>query len=214
MRAFYLRFADAVCWVSAQGGRPVQTANSFGFLPPFDYWSMLTSHMRIALLILCAVIVTAIITYWISIPRNSHYVFSRPGGGLMTLSRTGVSFESAPDHYASNGFDHLEPYISRLLATTNGYRFLHIFTPDGKRGFGFSARNWAILEVFPGSTKVFPGFCVDKVINASKISATRPATPLVRTAHPGGFSFFNALRKAGVNDTPTNRDSQKARANH
>ena len=86
----------------------------------------------------------ATIAYWISIPRNSFFIFSRPGGGSMTLSRTGVSFESAPAHYASNGFDHLEPYISKLLATTNGYRFLHIFTPDGKHGFGFSARDGAV----------------------------------------------------------------------
>jgi len=62
----------------------------------------------------------------------------------MTLSRTGVSFESAPDHFASNGFDHLEPYISKLFATTNGYRFLPIFTPDGKHGFLFSARDGAV----------------------------------------------------------------------
>jgi hypothetical protein len=100
--------------------------------------------MRIALLILCAVIVTAIVAYWISIPRNGFFIFSRPGGGSMTFSRTGVSFQSAPDHYASNGFDHLEPYISKLLATTNGYRFLHIFTPDGKGGFLFSARDGAV----------------------------------------------------------------------
>jgi hypothetical protein len=57
--------------------------------------------MRIALLILCAVIGMAIIAYWISFPRNSHYTFWSPGGGSVTFSRTGVSFESAPDHYAS-----------------------------------------------------------------------------------------------------------------
>jgi hypothetical protein len=96
------------------GGTLVQTANSFGFLLPFDCGSILTSHMRIALLILCAVIGMAIIAYWSSFPLNSFFIFSRPGGGSMTLSRTGVSFQSAPDHYASNGFDHLQPYIAKL----------------------------------------------------------------------------------------------------
>jgi hypothetical protein len=68
----------------------VQAATSFGFVPPFDCWSILTSHMRIALLILCAIIGVAIIAYWISIPRNGFFIFSRPGGDSMTFSRTGV----------------------------------------------------------------------------------------------------------------------------
>ncbi len=40
-----------------------------------------------------------------------------------------------------NGFHHIEPYVSRLLVPTNHFKALHIFTPDGNRGFGFSARD-------------------------------------------------------------------------
>jgi hypothetical protein len=46
--------------------------------------------MRIALLILCAVIGMAIIAYWITFPRNSHDVFSRRGGGSVTHFRVVV----------------------------------------------------------------------------------------------------------------------------
>jgi hypothetical protein len=103
--------------------------------------------MRAALLILGAIIVLGVVAYWIFFPRNSHFIFSRRGGGTITFSRTGVSFESAPDRYSTNGFDHLEPYISKLLVVTNGYKFLHIFTLDGKRGFGFGARD-GVVEAF------------------------------------------------------------------
>jgi hypothetical protein len=103
--------------------------------------------MRAALLILGAVIVLGVVVYWIFFPRDSFFIFRRHGGGTVTFSRTRVSFESAPDHYASNGFDHLEPYISKLLVPTNGYKSLHIFTPDGKRGLGFAARD-GFVEAF------------------------------------------------------------------
>ena len=46
-----------------------------------------------------------------------------------------------PGRDSTNGFDHIEPYVSRLLMPTNGFKFLNMFTPDGNRGFGFSARD-------------------------------------------------------------------------
>jgi hypothetical protein len=101
--------------------------------------------MKIALLVFVAVIVTAAVAYLVFFPRNSFFIISRPGGGgSVTLSRTGVSFEAAPDHYATNGFDHIEPYVSRLLVPTNRFKFLHMFTPDGTRGFGFSGRDGVV----------------------------------------------------------------------
>jgi hypothetical protein len=59
----------------------------------------------------------------------------------------GFPFESAPDHYVANGFDYLEPYIAKLLVASSGCKFLHIFTPDGERGFGFAARD-GVVEAF------------------------------------------------------------------
>src|SRR5438874_688043 len=100
--------------------------------------------MKIALLVFVGVIVVAVVAYFLLFPRNTFISFSRPGGGTVTFSRTGVSLEAAPDHYAANGFDHIEPYVSRLLVPTNRFKFLQIFTPDGNRGFGFSARDGVV----------------------------------------------------------------------
>ena len=102
--------------------------------------------MKIALLVFVGVIVLAVIAYLLLFPRNTFimFSFSRPSGGTVTLSRTGVSFEPAPKHYATNGFDHIEAYVSRLLMPTNQFKFLHMFTPDGKRGFGFTARDGVV----------------------------------------------------------------------
>ncbi len=97
--------------------------------------------MKIALLIFVALLIAAVVTYFLLFPRATFISFSRPSGGTVTFSRTGVSFEAAPDHYPTNGFDHIEPYVSRLLVPTNRFKFLHMFTPDGNRGFGFSARD-------------------------------------------------------------------------
>jgi hypothetical protein len=97
--------------------------------------------MKIALLIFVGVIVVAVVAYLLLFPRNTFISFSRASGGTVTFSQTGVSLEAAPDRYATNGFDHIEPYVSRLLMPTNRFKFLHMFTPDGNRGFGFSARD-------------------------------------------------------------------------
>ena len=48
------------------------------------------------------------------VPRNSAYIIPRSNGSTVTFSRTGISFESAPDHYATNGFD----YISLPVTST------------------------------------------------------------------------------------------------
>ncbi len=102
--------------------------------------------MKIALLVFAGVIVLAVVAYLLLFPRNTFITisFSRPSSGAVTFSRTGISFGPAPDHYAKNGFDHIEPYVSRLLVPTNQFKFLHLFTPDGKRGFGFSARDGVV----------------------------------------------------------------------
>jgi hypothetical protein len=99
--------------------------------------------MKIALLVFAALIIAGV-AYFLLLPRNTFIIFSRPSGGRVTFSRTGVSLEAAPDHFATNGFDHIEPYVSRLFVPTNRFKFLHMFTPDGRRGFGFSARDGVV----------------------------------------------------------------------
>lgn len=97
--------------------------------------------MKITPLVLIALFVAALVTYFLLFPRNTFISLYRPSGGTVTFSRTGVSFEAAPDHYATNGFDHIEPYVARLLVPTKRFKSLSIFTPDGNRGFGFNARD-------------------------------------------------------------------------
>jgi hypothetical protein len=98
--------------------------------------------MRIALLIVIVLVLVAVAAYFLFFPRNTDFVIlSRPSGGTVTFSRTGVSFEAAPDHYSFNGFEHIEPYVTRFLVPTNKFKFLNFFTPDGNRGFGFSAKD-------------------------------------------------------------------------
>ncbi len=100
--------------------------------------------MKIALLAFVSVIVVAVVAYFLVFPRNTFISLSRPSGGTVTFSRTGVSFEAAPDHFATNGFDHIEPYVSRLIVPTNHFKFLNMFTPDGTRGFGFDAKDGVV----------------------------------------------------------------------
>ena len=90
------------------------------------------------------VIVVAVVAYLLLFPRNTFISLSRPSGGTVTFSRTGMSVEAPPDHYATNGFDHIEPYVSRLLVPTNRFKFLSMFTPDGTRGLGFDAKDGVV----------------------------------------------------------------------
>ena len=100
--------------------------------------------MKIALLVFVCVIVVAVVSYLLLFPRNTHISFSRPSGGTVTFSRTGVSVEAAPDHFVTNGFDHIDPYVSRLFVPTDRFKFLHMFTPDGTRGFGLYAKDGVV----------------------------------------------------------------------
>jgi|SRR6266436_2080261 len=100
--------------------------------------------MKIALLVFVCLVVAAVVAYFLLFPRNTFITLSRPSGGTVTFSRTGVSLEAAPDHYTTNGFAHIEPYVARLLVPTNHFKFLHMFTPDGARGFGFDAKDGVV----------------------------------------------------------------------
>jgi len=102
------------------------------------------SQMTIVLLSLVAVIVAAVAVCFLLFPSNMYISFPKPGGGEVTFSRAGISFESAPDHFPSNGFDHIEPYVSRLLVPYNRFKFLSMFTPDGTRGFGLDAKDGVV----------------------------------------------------------------------
>lgn len=96
--------------------------------------------MKISLLILVGVIMVAAVAYFLLFPRDTYISFSRPSGGTVTFSRSGVSFAAAPEHFATNGFDHIEPYVARLLVPTNRYKGLQIFTPTALAALGSTRR--------------------------------------------------------------------------
>lgn len=100
--------------------------------------------MKTAVLVAFGLAAVTLAAYLLLFPRNSFINIKRPGGGIVTLSRTGVSFQPAPDHFGENGFDHIEPYVTRLLIPSNRFKFLHLFTPDGNRGFGLTARSGVV----------------------------------------------------------------------
>jgi hypothetical protein len=100
--------------------------------------------MKIALLVICGIIIATVIVYVLMFPRNTFISFKRPNGGTITFSKHGVSLEAAPDHYATNGFDHIEPYVSRLLKPNSSFKFLFLFTPAGDRGLALRAKDGVV----------------------------------------------------------------------
>jgi hypothetical protein len=96
--------------------------------------------MKVVLLVLLGAIVLAA-AYFLLFPSDGFVILRKPNGGSVTFTRTGVSLEKPPDHYATNGFEHIESYVSRLLVPSGRFKSLSIFTPDGNRGFGLFARD-------------------------------------------------------------------------
>jgi hypothetical protein len=97
--------------------------------------------MKTTLIILAAMVLLGVVAYRLFFPSSTFITISTSNGGGITLSQSGIAREPAPDHYASNGFDQIDPYISRLLVPTNRFKSIAIFTPDGNRGFGLDARD-------------------------------------------------------------------------
>ena len=98
-------------------------------------------RVRIALATLIVVAVLAIVAYMRFVPRNTFINFTRSNGGRLTFSRWSIRFDPPPHHYESNGLDHIGPYIEQLLVPSHKFKALSIFTADGQRGFGLSARD-------------------------------------------------------------------------
>jgi hypothetical protein len=100
--------------------------------------------MKIALIIFGILVVSGGAAYYLFFPRDTFFTFSKPGGGGIRFGRNSVSWEAAPDHYATNGMSHLQPYIAKLLTPTNQPKTLIMFTPDGQHGFGLDALNGVV----------------------------------------------------------------------
>jgi hypothetical protein len=108
----------------------------------------MTRIITITFLVLATVSAIAIAAYFVFFPRNSFIIFPKPGGGSITFSRTSISIDAPPDHYLTNGFEHIGPYISRFLTPSHGFKSLGISTPDGQHALLFTARGGKVEAFF------------------------------------------------------------------
>ena len=95
--------------------------------------------LLIVALAILVVVAGAAVGYCLLVPANTFITFQRSGGGTVSFSRRGIELQGPPDRYPADGFDHIESYVSRLMAPSRKKRFVHIFTPAGDRGFGLYA---------------------------------------------------------------------------
>jgi hypothetical protein len=94
--------------------------------------------MKIALFVFAGIIAVAC-AYHLLFPSGTVFIVSGPGKRTIAFAKEGITLEAAPDHYAKNGSDHLQPYIARLLTPSGHFRSMSLFSPDGNRGFLFTA---------------------------------------------------------------------------
>jgi hypothetical protein len=72
---------------------------------------------------------------------------------VVTVDKTGKTIREEvvdvpePDHFPANGFDHIESYITRLVALSSRPKTIVIGTPDGNRAI--------FLQAQDGKTEVF-----------------------------------------------------------
>src|ERR1700722_18157790 len=97
--------------------------------------------MKSALIVSTILIMALLITWRSFFPRDRFIILQMSGARSIIVSRTSVSSDSPPHHYATNAFDHIESYVERLLIPSPRYKSLSFFTPDGRQGFGLGAQD-------------------------------------------------------------------------
>jgi hypothetical protein len=95
--------------------------------------------MTVSLIVVGALAVAAL-AFYLLFPPDSFMIIRRPGGGTMTVGRTGVRVEPPPDRYPKNGLDHIGKYLARLLGPSSGFKSLIVATAAGDRACGFWRR--------------------------------------------------------------------------
>jgi hypothetical protein len=94
--------------------------------------------------VIALLVIACLIACYLAIPRNRFYIFPSANGGTVTVSREGIQFEPPPDRYTSGAFNHIEPYISRLVVPSRRKRWVSLFTPAGDRGFALHATSGVV----------------------------------------------------------------------
>lgn len=95
------------------------------------------------------IIVAAGTAWYFLFPKNVIAFIGTPGGRTLEISHSGFGLKPAPDHFATNGFAHIETYIARLMASTEPRKGLIIMSEDKERGLVLIMRSgtpYALLD--------------------------------------------------------------------
>lgn len=97
------------------------------------------------------IVATVLIGAWIYrkgylLPEDMFIFYERADGSTVTRSRNGIEIQPPPDSYPSNGFEHIEEYIERLLASDSEHASIVFSEPSGEKGFLICKRG-DIVEV-------------------------------------------------------------------
>lgn len=65
----------------------------------------------------------------------------RANGGWIVFSRNGVSFEPPPNRLETGGREQIAEYVDTFLKSSDSFKHLMLFTPDGNRGFSMTSSN-------------------------------------------------------------------------
>jgi len=112
--------------------------------------------MKIALIIIFAIIVIGLLAYYVFFPKNTFITIYQKDKSGITFSRTGIKFRNAPDYYPENGFEHLDSYISKLLVYSGEFKSSIISTPSGDKALGLDTRAGVLNIVFTVEWKQEP----------------------------------------------------------
>lgn len=112
--------------------------------------------MKMTILIISSAVLVCVISYYILFPENRFITFYFKDKSGIVFSKTRISYQPASDRYSADGIDHILSYISKLIVPSTKYKFLSIFTPDGQRGLGLTAKNGQITVSFTVDRRKHP----------------------------------------------------------
>lgn len=112
--------------------------------------------MKIALIITVSILIISSVAYYIFFPKNTFIMVPLKNKSGLTFSKSGVSFNPAPDYYPENGFNHISSYISELIRYSDNFKSLIISVRDGDKALGLNSKSGIISVGFSVQWKQYP----------------------------------------------------------
>ena len=91
--------------------------------------------------VVLAVVGVGLPAFYLLFPADTFIMFNAPSGSTITVGRTGVRIDPPPDRYPTNGFDHVDEYMAKLLNPSKGFKSAIIATEAGDRACTFWSRD-------------------------------------------------------------------------